>query len=140
MLRSLFIGFLILSSLTAKGTEAQIAVNTNSMPAGAPTGFFGTMPGQMGKTAGIVSTGARKVFFSCDTIDNMADGLLSGMVNNNAIPAWFEDNYRPDYQSRCAEVLPGQVCACTDAAFYCVSGLSPPYFRIANDTIILSGF
>ena len=140
MLRSLFIGFLILSSLTTKGVEAQVAENINNMPADALPGFFGTMPGQTEKTGDIDSVAAKSAFFCRGSINVKADGFLSGMVDNGAIPAWLEDNCRPDYRPGYVGVLPEQVCPFEDEAFYCVSGLSPPCFRTANDTVILLGF
>ncbi|MGE5613451.1 MAG: hypothetical protein ACM3XR_03510 [Bacillota bacterium] len=129
MLRSLFIGILILSALTAKGAETQVAENINNMPSDALYGFSGTVPGHAEKIAMIVTDGARKAFFSCDTIDGRADGLLYGKTIRSAVIAWFENNCRRDCQpGRQEEALPEQACFSTDEAFFCVSGLSPPCF------------
>jgi hypothetical protein len=129
LFRSLFIGFLILSALTAKSAETQVAENINNTPANTLPGFFGTMPGQTEKTGGNNSAAAGSASFCQDIININEDVLLSGIANKGdvfEVFAWFKNNYWTDYQPVHAGVLPEQVCSSADEAFYCVSGLSPP--------------
>jgi hypothetical protein len=128
LFRNLFIGFLILSALTAKGAGTQVAENNNNTPADTMPGFFGFIPEQAGKTGGLVSSGVKKAFFSRDTIDCKADEPLSGIADEDANLAWFEGICRRDCRPGCVSALPEQVFPFADEAFYCVSGLSPPCF------------
>lgn len=124
MIRNIFIGFLILSALTTKGAEAQIAASTN-ITAVALRDLISAASACAEKSA-VPSFESGRIS-SCSSFESVNSHILSLNNNNNEVFI-----VTPPSDCNACPVRSDAVEDCgscgTDKGMYCCrSGLSPPY-------------
>lgn len=127
MLRSLLIGFLILSALASKGAEAQIIKNYSNIPAEMLLELFNAVTAQSDKTAEFSSTDVKEAFFSYARIGGKTIESISGKTKNSNQFNWFEQNFQTSCHLHYTALGSHSRTMICKEAFLCVSGLSPPY-------------
>ena len=126
MLRSLLIGFLILSALTSKGAGAQIVKDDLNISADMLLEFFNSVSVQSSKAAELSAANTVRspyayTSFNKDQIKPLISKLRQ--IGPITIPG---QNNQMDYVPVGAMVFHKAVLPTSQQVYYCVSGLSPP--------------
>lgn len=126
MFRSLFIGFLILSALTSKGVDAQIANNNTNIPSDMLLELFSTVMAQFGETASYSADKSDEVLFShAAPVAGSAKVLFEDF--GKELQALCPDrNNVHDFGLQFAGFVAQAGQHIGSEAGFCVSGLSPP--------------
>ena len=133
MLRSFFIGFLILSALTSKGAEIQINQKAANIPAEMLLELFNAAFSNADKQTELPISECERAFYSNRSESRYSTEKLLGKIRDDKTAEWIMptgDVYCTDLQSANIELPHIQFCAsgvCT-----CASGLSPPDFSYAS--------
>ena len=130
MFRSLFIGFLILSALTTKGTEIQINQRIADIPADMLLEFFNAAFSYADRQTELSLAGCDSAFFNNQSESRYAIGKLLEKIKHDNAASWVvqTDVYHfSDLQCTNASLQQKQFCTSNVYAF--ASGLSPPDFK-----------
>ena len=124
MIRSIFIGFLILSTLTTKGAEAQIAASTN-ISAVALRDLISAASACAEKAGGTSCESSRII--NCSSFESINSHILSLNNNSNEVFIVALPSDGNLFLAR-GEGIQDFAALPTDKGMYCCkSGLSPPY-------------
>ncbi len=125
MLRSLLIGFMILSALTSRGAEVQILKSELSISADMLLEFFNSVTVQSTRAAELsaAKTDSSSSYVSFNK--NEAQSLFVRLRQINAI-VWMGKSSQTDHDLKGEKVFIKPVLADGHQVFFCVSGLSPP--------------
>lgn len=126
MLRSLIIGFLILSALTSKGAEAQMLKSELNISADILLEFFNSVTVQNSKTAEFSSAKMDSSFRAYASLNNIDDKMLIGRLKQISPIICMEKCDQADYDLKGEAVFLKPVSSDGHQAYFCVSGLSPP--------------
>lgn len=125
MLRSLLIGFMILSALTSKGAEVQILKSELTISADILLEFFNSVTVQSSKAAEL-SAAKKDSSSAYASFDNNEVQTLSGGLRQINPIVWMEKNNQTDHDLKGEKAFIKPVSADGHQVFFCVSGLSPP--------------
>lgn len=125
MLRSLLIGFLILSALTSKGAGAQIIYEDLNISADMLLGFFNSVSVQSGKTAELSESRTDRSSYTYTSFNNQLKTIVIRLrqICPIAVPGHY---CLEEHLSDAGSVSHKTVLTASQQAYYCVSGLSPP--------------
>lgn len=126
MLRSLLIGFLILSALTSKGAEAQILKNDLNISADILLEFFNSVTVQNTKAAELSAAKIDGSTFMHTSFSKREVQSLFGRLRQISPIAWMEKCNQTDHDLKGETVFLRPVSSDEYKAFFCESGLSPP--------------
>lgn len=126
MLRSLLIGFLILSALTSKGAGAQILKDDLNISADMLLEFFNSVSVQSSKAAELSAAITDRSSYAYTSFNsNQLKPLITRLrqIGPITIPGQYD---QADRFPEGGMVFRKLVLPVSQQAFYCVSGLSPP--------------
>lgn len=116
MLRSLLIGFMILSALTSKGAEVQIFKSDLTISADMLLEFFNTVTVQNSKAAELLAAKADGSYVQIQLCRLRQTGPI----------ALLKQSGQTDHDLKSVPVFLKPVSSDGPHALFCVSGLSPP--------------
>ncbi len=127
MLRSLLIGFLILSALTSKGAEAQI-VNANlNISADMLLELFNSVTAQTARNAELSSAPADRALLAFTLSNGKAVVPFRAISSKNNVFAWYDPIDKSIFRTVFSKIFSAQILYFRSGVFSHVSGLSPPY-------------
>jgi len=126
LLRSLLIGFLILSALTSKGAGAQIVKSDLSISADMLLEFFNSVSVQGSKAAGLSTARADRSSYACTSFNSSQLKTLVTRLEQIGPVAIQGHHDHAKHLPECGMVSRRPALLASRQAYCCVSGLSPP--------------